>query len=140
MCAMTFLDSNVFLYALDSTASSKQASARRIVSQAMTPNAPFAISSQVMAEFSSVAIRKMKLSTPIVLSLIAEMGKLRHTVIDNPLVMRAVEIQNLYGIQFYDAQIVAAAERLQCREIWSEDLNNGQTYCGMTAVNPFVDS
>ena len=137
---MTFLDSNVFLYALDATASSKQASARRIVSQSMTPNAPFAISSQVMAEFSSVAIRKMKLSTPIVLSLIAEMGKLRHAVIDNPLVMRAVEIQSLYGIQFYDAQIVAAAERLQCREIWSEDLNNGQTYCGMTAVNPFVDS
>ena len=53
------------------------------------------------------------------------------------LVVRGVEIKALYGIQFYDAMVVAAAERAKAREIWTEDLNVGQRYCGMLAVNPF---
>ena len=45
-----------------------------------------------------------------------------------------------YGIQFYDAQIIAAAERLGCASILTEDLNDGQMYCGIIAVNPFSGS
>ena len=56
---------------------------------------------------------------------------------NDQLVLRAVEIQGIYGIQFYDAQIVAAAERLGCDRILSEDLNDGQEYCSIIAVNPF---
>lgn len=51
--------------------------------------------------------------------------------------MRGVEIKALYGIQFYDAMMVAAAERVEAGEIWTEDLNDGQMYCGVKAVNPF---
>ena len=97
----------------------------------------YRISSQVLAEFSSVAIRKLNMATPVLLALLAEMGKIPHVAIDNALVSRAVEIQGIYRIQFYDAQIIAAAERLGCGMIMTEDLNDGQMYCGMTAVNPF---
>ena len=95
------------------------------------------MSPQVLAEFSSVAIRKLGMATPILLALLAEMGKIAHVAIDNALVSRAVEIQGIYGIQYYDAQIVAAAERLGCDSILTEDLNDGQMYCGITALNPF---
>ena len=54
------------------------------------------------------------------------------------LVTRAIEIKALYGLQFYDSQIVAAAEQAGCTEIWSEDLGDGQIYCGIRCVNPFV--
>ena len=40
-------------------------------------------------------------------------------------------------IQFYDALIVATAEKLGCHEIVTEDLNPNQTYRGMAVVNPF---
>ena len=134
---MTFVDSNVFVYALDKNATSKQKKARRIVTDAFAARATYRISSQVLAEFSSVAIRKLGIGTPLLLSLLAEMGKISHVAIDNALVSRAVEIQGIYGIQYYDAQIVAAAERLGCSSILTEDLNDGQMYCGITAVNPF---
>ncbi len=135
---MTFVDSNVFVYALDRNATPKQKKARRIVADAFAAHATYRISSQVLAEFSSVAIRKLGIGTPLLLSLLAEMGKISHVAIDNALISRAVEIQGIYGIQFYDAQIVAAAERLGCDSILTEDLNDGQLYCGIMAVNPFA--
>ena len=49
----------------------------------------------------------------------------------------AIDTKERYGIQFYDALIVAAAEANGCDEILTEDLNDGQTYCGIRAVNPF---
>ena len=134
---MTFVDSNVFVYALDKNATSKQKKARRIVADAFAARATYGISSQVLAEFSSVAIRKLGIATPLLLSLLSEMGKISHVAIDNALVSRAVEIQGIYGIQYYDAQIVAAAERLGCDRILTEDLSDGQLYCGIMAVNPF---
>ena len=134
---MTFVDSNVFVYALDRNATSKQKKARRIVADAFAARATYGISSQVLAEFSSVAIRKLGIGTPLLLSLLSEMGKISHVAIDNALVSRAVEIQGIYGIQYYDAQIVAAAERLGCDRILTEDLSDGQMYCGIMAVNPF---
>ncbi len=134
---MTFVDSNVFLYAIDKTVSAKQKAARKIVAEALGPRSSYRISAQVLAEFSSVAIRKLKIATPLLLEFLSEMGRISHVGVDNALVSRAVEIQGIYGIQFYDAQIVAAAERLGCGSILTEDLNDGQMYCGIMAVNPF---
>ena len=134
---MTFVDSNVFIYAVDKAVSAKQKKARGIVADVFADGSAYRVSSQVLAEFSSVAVRKLGMATPILLALLAEMGKIAHVAIDNALVSRAVEIQGIYGIQYYDAQIVAAAERLGCDSILTEDLNDGQMYCGITAVNPF---
>ena len=134
---MTFVDSNVFIYAVDKAVSAKQKKARGIVADVFADGSAYRVSSQVLAEFSSVAIRKLGMATPILLALLAEMGKIAHVAIDNALVSRAVEIQGIYGIQYYDAQIVAAAERLGCSSILTEDLNDGQMYCGITALNPF---
>jgi hypothetical protein len=53
------------------------------------------------------------------------------------LAIRATEIKELYGISFWDAGIVAAAEAGHCTRILSEDLNAGQVYCGVRLVNPF---
>jgi predicted nucleic acid-binding protein len=54
------------------------------------------------------------------------------------IVRRAAEIKTIYGLQFYDAQIIAAAEKAGCDEVWSEDMGDGQTYCGVKCVNPFA--
>ena len=134
---MIFIDSNVFIYAIDSTVTPKQREARRIVAEALAPRASFCTSSQVLAEFASVSIRKFKMSAPLILEFLSEMGRISRAFVDNQLVARAVEIQGLYGIQFYDAQIVAAAERLNCDSILTEDLNDGQLYCGIVSMNPF---
>ena len=103
----------------------------------LPPRSNYRISSQVLAEFASVSIRKLKIATPLLLELLAEMKRISRTAVDDALVSRAVEIQGIYGIQLYDAQIVAAAERLGCDRILTEDLNDGRMYCSIVAVNPF---
>ncbi len=37
----------------------------------------------------------------------------------------------------YDSLLLASASEIGCDEFISEDLNDGQIYCGMRAVNPF---
>ena len=51
----------------------------------------------------------------------------------------AIDIKSRYNLQFYDSLLLAAAEANGCSEFWSEDLNDGQMYCGMKAVNPFKE-
>ena len=41
------------------------------------------------------------------------------------------------ALQFYDSLLLAAAESAGCDEFLTEDLNDGQVYCGIKAVNPF---
>ena len=61
-----------------------------------------------------------------------------NTVPLNPkLTRRAIEIKKRYGLQFYDSLLLATAEANGCEEFWSEDLSDGQVYCGMKVVNPF---
>ena len=90
-----------------------------------------------LTEFANVAMRKIGMAPDAVLDFIRMFRNITTVVPECELVVRGVEIKALYGIQFYDAMVVAAAERAKAREIWTEDLNAGQRYCGMLAVNPF---
>jgi len=65
------------------------------------------------------------------------MAPIRMATPDAELIRRAVEVRASYGIHFHDGLIVAAAERAGCARIWSEDLNAGQEYFGVTVANPF---
>ena len=53
-------------------------------------------------------------------------------------VLGAIEIQQRYGIAFWDAMVVRSALRLGCQTLWSEDLNPSQAYEGVTVINPFT--
>ena len=57
--------------------------------------------------------------------------------IDLAMVKRAIETHKKYGITYWDALIVSAAERADCESILSEDLNEGQAYHEVRVRNPF---
>jgi predicted nucleic acid-binding protein len=59
-------------------------------------------------------------------------------VIDNDrvLLLEGIRLQEKWSISFWDALIIAAATRAKARELWSEDLNPGQFYEGVAAINP----
>ena len=80
---MTFIDSNVFVYALDGSANAKQLRARGIVAEAFAGRSAYGISSQVLAEFASVSIRKLKIATPLILGLLSEMRRISRTAVDD---------------------------------------------------------
>jgi predicted nucleic acid-binding protein len=42
--------------------------------------------------------------------------------------------------QYYDAALLAAAERLGASIFYSEDLSHRQTYGSVTVINPFIET
>ncbi|WP_407518639.1 PIN domain-containing protein [Methylobacterium oryzisoli] len=131
-----FLDTNVLIYAALGrfSAPSKYERARLLIAET-----DFGISGQVLQEFFYNATRKSK--TPLTSAeAIAWIETLRdrhfaHITIDS--VTRASDICDRYRINYWDAAIVAAAERLGAPVVYSEDLNDGQTYGSVHVVNPF---
>ncbi len=45
-----------------------------------------------------------------------------------------------HGLSFHDALIVAAAVAAECDILYSEDLQHGRTFGGLTIHNPFIES
>ncbi len=56
---------------------------------------------------------------------------------DSFLVLRAIETAREYRISYWDAAIIAAAERASAPIVYSEDLNHGQHYGDIRVLNPF---
>ena len=54
------------------------------------------------------------------------------------LVEEAWDIEDRYGLSFWDALVVAAARKTGCEKLLTEDLQGGQDFGGTTVVNPFL--
>jgi predicted nucleic acid-binding protein len=53
---------------------------------------------------------------------------------------QALGLTSRYGFHIYDALIVAAALQADCRELYTEDLQDGQVIDGrLTIRNPFLN-
>ena len=135
---MVFFDSNILIYAIDRGDTAKHAIAEEWTQRLLSCDGSCMISTQTMNEFCCVLLRKLKVQPTDVRALQEELRALPHVQVDAGIITRAIEIQALYKVQFFDAQVIAAAEHAGCDEILSEDLNDGQYYCGIKAVNPFA--
>ncbi len=137
MSAPDFLDTNVLVYAYDANHPEKQRVARQLLKSGIAGKA--VISTQVLAEFAATLLHKISIpaNADAVMKSLDAMAPIRLITPDAELIRRAVEVRASYGIHFYDGMIVAAALRAGCGRIWSEDLNPGQKYFGVTITNPF---
>jgi len=70
---------------------------------------------------------------------IRSLAKFPFVPVDVRLIERASEFSQRYQISYWDGAIIAAAERLQAKTIYSEDLNDGQVYGAARVLNPFKD-
>ena len=133
---MIFLDTNILVYAALNQDPEKHRKAALIVRDLLADDNG-AISAQVVSEFTNVMFKKTRRTADeirVLNTLFAPMLRLDMTI---SLVDRAISLKNGFGIQYYDALIVAAAEKLACEVIYSEDLSDGATYGDVKIVNPF---
>ena len=134
-----FLDTNVAVYAYDAAEPEKQAVAQRLLRQGILEENSV-ISVQVLGEFFHAVTRRIRrpMTVAEASSTVNSIKVLPVVEIDAQLVERAIETLRRYGISYWDALIVAAAERSDCGKLLSEDLNSDQRYHGIVVVNPFV--
>lgn len=139
MSDVVFVDSNVLIYAHDADAGSKRDRAVEKL-RLLWESGAGRLSVQVLQEFY-VNVTK-KLATPVSRSTAREVISSYGAWVLEPTtpetVTRAIDISAMAQIMFWDALIVASAEQVQASQIYSEDLNAGQTIAGVTIVNPFA--
>jgi predicted nucleic acid-binding protein len=112
----------------------KRDAARKIISEN-----PVCFSVQVAQEFFVNATRKLTppLSRADALAFLSAVDPANVLAFDYELFEAATLVQELFHISYWDAAIIAAAERLNCDMLYSEDLNDGQNYNSVQVVNPF---
>ena len=133
---MTFLDTNVLIYSIDGKDPAKQVVAREIVVSAVR-GAGFLISAQVLNEFSNIALLKLKLSVEEVRKFVSFFSRIGVVSLESRWTDAALLLKQRYETQFFDSLLLAAAQENGCDEILTEDLNDGQMYGSVKAVNPF---
>jgi predicted nucleic acid-binding protein len=132
MNAEAFLDTNILLYAI-------ARNDPRTTTAEVLLAAGGMISVQVLNEFVAVARRKLGLSWDEIAEALSAIRTLCGPV--EPVTIEtheaALRIAERHGYHVYDASIIAAALRAQCRILYSEDMQDGQRIDGLTIRNPF---
>lgn len=130
-----FVDTNILVYAHDKDAGDKcriaKEKLRSLWNRPLLPS----ISIQVLQEFYVNLIRKRVSASD---AREAVMSYLEWDVVDNDrfLLLEGMRMKEKWSLSYWDALILAAANKARARELWSEDLNPGQHYDGVVVVNP----
>lgn len=133
-----FLDTNILVYAYDRRDPAKQLKAQALLEQGIHDE-NVSLSTQILSEFFVVITRRIQtpLSVDEAAEVIESLSIIPVAEVDRAMVKRAIETHQRYGISYWDALIVAAAERSGCAQIYSEDLKHGDSYHRVLVVNPF---
>jgi predicted nucleic acid-binding protein len=57
-----------------------------------------------------------------------------------PILQSAIDLAEAHRLSIWDAIVVAAAARAECRLLLSEDMQDGFTWNGVTIANPFSET
>jgi predicted nucleic acid-binding protein len=131
----TFLDTNVLVYAFDTSDRQKQSRALSVLAE--QPSAT--ISTQVLLEWFSAVTRKL---TPAMeparaTAALETLSRLDVVPADAELVVRAAQTSLDHRLSIWDAMIIESAAVAGCRTLLTEDLNDGQAIRGVRIENPF---
>ena len=135
---MRFFDTNILVYAATEQDLRKRDIARDVIRHSIEVNHDGCISTQVLSEFCNVMYKKTDRTREQIDGMLDYFRELIATDVTIDLVRRAIDVKEEYKIQFYDALIVATADKLGCHEIVSEDFDTDRLYRGMAVVNPFA--
>ena len=135
--SLVFVDSNVFLYAVDDADPAKQQAARKWRAE-LWKGRRGRISFQVLGEFYVNALRKRPAARDEARAEVRDLLAWNPVIADAALLEQGWKIQDRYQLSYWDALIVAAAKASSCRYLLTEDLQTGQKLEGVEVVNPFL--
>lgn len=136
-----FVDTNVAVYAFDPSSGDKHDRARALITE-LFDSGLGATSVQVLQEFFVTITRKVAVPTDVAKAR-RGVGWLTRLRVHEPRaedVLAAIDMHRDHGISFWDAMVLRSASRLGCEVVWTEDLNDGQTYGGVRVADPFGSS
>jgi predicted nucleic acid-binding protein len=138
MSELVFADTNVLLYEWDGSSPDKQSAAIRWTRHLFDEHIG-RVSYQVLAEFYRVATQKLRpaLKSDVAENYVRTFFPWEPVTIDAGVLEGSWRAQKRFKLAWWDALIVAAAQRARCRILLSEDFQAGQDFDGVVVVNPF---
>ena len=139
MAAISFLDTNVFIYQLDGSDPRKQSIADALVRDALRLQ-DACISVEVVQECLNVITTKARVplsSQQAQIYLDEVLAPLVRVGASTDLYRRALDLRARWQFSFYDALIVAAALMAGCTRLLSEDMQHGQKIEQLIIIDPF---
>jgi predicted nucleic acid-binding protein len=139
MTVACFLDSNILIYAASQNTSE---TGKKTIAVDLIKSTAFGISAQVLQEFYVVATRKAEvpLRPAAALEWIEQLEEFPCADISPALLKLGAVMSQRYCISYWDGAILAAAESLGAPVVYTEDLNHGQSYGAVRAINPFIET
>ena len=137
MTAPVFVDSNIFLHAVDDADPRKQQVARDWRAE-LWKSRLGRVSFQVLNEFYVNAMRLKPGGSEQARAEVRDLLAWSPVAVDAAVIERGWKLQDRYQISYWDSLIVAAARAASCGFLLSEDFQNGQLMDGVEVVNPFL--
>jgi predicted nucleic acid-binding protein len=140
MSGKFFIDTNIFVYSLETTDPKKLRISGELITEAVKSGRGV-VSYQVVQEFLHLALRRF--ANPMTAMeaeryLNAVFRPLLSIHSSPGLFAEALHIRGRYQVAWYDSLIVAAAIQANCDVLYSEDLRNGQRFGQTQIKNPFI--
>ena len=134
-----FLDTNVLLYAVDDKDSAKRDRARQWLTVCWQRRCG-RLSTQVLNEFYANARKKFEtaISAGDARAEVRRYQNWKPWIIDHPTVETAWAVESRYGLNYWDALVVASAQHQGCTVLLTEDLQHDQQIDSVRIVNPFL--
>jgi predicted nucleic acid-binding protein len=132
-----FVDTNILVYAHDTSAGAKHERARTLVEELWHTRSGV-VSTQVLQELCVNLRRKVgtPLRTKAIRELIADYLSWHVVVNGEQSILEALDLEERHRISFWDALIVQAAQTSGAGILYSEGLSHAQVYGTVRVVNP----
>jgi predicted nucleic acid-binding protein len=140
MTDLVFVDTNILVYARDTANDRKQQVAEKILAQ-LWQHRTGRTSMQVLGECYATVTRKLqtRMNAEEAWDYVSLLNAWNPLAIDQEVMARAREIERRYRTSWWDATIVAAAQRQNCKTLLSEDFQDGMIFGQLTVRNPFAE-
>jgi predicted nucleic acid-binding protein len=137
MSGLAFFDTNILIYADDTSSPAKRKRASALYAEHLREGAAV-VSLQVMQEYFVAATRKLGLDPRFAQRKVELMACGKVVRFEPGDVIAAIELHRLNQISLWDALIVQAARCAGAAILYSEDLHPGSAPGGVRVVNPFT--
>lgn len=139
MSDRAFVDTNILVYAHDRAAGVKHEAARTLIERLWQERSGV-VSTQVLQELYVTLRRKTRsaLSPAEARQLLVDYLRWEVVVNTAESILEAIEIEERFGLSFWDALVVHAATASGVETLYSEDLSHGQKYGSVRVRNPLA--
>ena len=134
-----FVDTNILVYARDSSESEKQPTAKQWLTHLWQQESG-RISAQVLNEYYVTVTQKLKpgLSREQARADIRALAVWQPLEISTKLIEASWDIQDQYAYSWWDTLVITSSLFLDCKYLLSEDMQHEQKINNLTIINPFL--